>query len=422
MYDAITSGIRKFAPTGSKNMQFMALALGNSGSIDYVEYFLNKSNHPPGTPLNAISFHHYGQPNSRDGSPNNTAYEQLFTQADGWIPQVQAIMAARDALNPTVILDADEVGVILPDDNDNKFTADEPGFPAIFWNAAAAMYVYLFGVTSQIGLDVLGHSQLIGYPSIPFPRGAPYNGNWTAPPQFPSVSLLSWGGVFGNPGDGTAKYWALKLLVDEFRAGPPAGLYAPADADVLVSTVTTGGGPPLSSPFCASVPNLDTLSMFCATGVINAITFASYGTPTGACGSWAVNPACNAPNSSAIVTAACVGKASCTVAADTPTFGDPCYGTVKTLAVEATCSTGGGAQTAPLAVFAQAFVEAAGSGARKVLIVNKSPAPQTVSLAGASGATWNVLDEASGFGPARAVALASDMWTLAPYALGVLRL
>lgn len=163
------------------------------------------------------------------------------------------------------------------------------------------------------------------YPSIPFPRGAPYNGNWSAPPQFPSVSLLSWGGAFGNPGDGTARYWMLKLLNDEMRSGPPSGPYAPADADVLVSTTVSGGGAPLSSPFCADVLNLATMSMYCATGVINAITFASYGTPTGSCGSWAVG-SCNAPNSTSIVESYCLGKASCTFNADTPTFGDVRWG------------------------------------------------------------------------------------------------
>ena len=109
------------------------------------------------------------------------------------------------------------------------------------------MYGYLFGTTAVMGLDVLGESQLIGYPSIPFTRGAPYNGAWTAPPQFPSVSLLSWGGAFGNPGDGTARYWALKLLNDEMRSGPPSGPYAAADADVLVTTTVSGGASPTPS-------------------------------------------------------------------------------------------------------------------------------------------------------------------------------
>lgn len=123
------------------------------------------------------------------------------------------------------------------------------------------------------------------------------------------------------------------------------------------------------------------------------------------------------------MTAKCVGKQSCTFPADTPTFGDPCYDVVKHLAVQATCSTGGGAQAGQsLPVYAQAFVEDAGTGARKVLIVNTRSTPATVTLAGATGATFNVIDEATAFGPARADTLAADTFTLAPFALGVLRL
>ena len=179
-------------------------------------------------------------------------------------------------------------------------------------------------------------SQLIGYPSIPFQRGPPISGAWTAPPQYPSVSMLSWGGVFGKPGDGTARYWALKLLVDKFKAGPPAGTYRAGDADALVNT-TTSQLPSLSSPFCADEINLSTLSMFCATGTIDKILFASYGTPYGACGSWAVNPSCNAPNSTSIVEAACVGKAACSIPTDTPTFGDPCCACFAKAACGAFC-------------------------------------------------------------------------------------
>jgi hypothetical protein len=51
------------------------------------------------------------------------------------------------------------------------------------------------------------------------------------------------------------------------------------------------------------------LSLACsdAGSVVSAVSFASYGTPAGACGSWAVG-ACNAANSTAVVEAACLGK------------------------------------------------------------------------------------------------------------------
>jgi len=72
---------------------------------------------------------------------------------------------------------------------------------------------------------------------------------------------------------------------------------------------------------------------------ITSIDFASYGTPSGSCGSF-VAGACNASSSAAVVSSACVGKSSCSISADNGTFGDPCVGTVKQLEVQASCSGG----------------------------------------------------------------------------------
>jgi len=46
---------------------------------------------------------------------------------------------------------------------------------------------------------------------------------------------------------------------------------------------------------------------------------------------------CNAANSTKIVEMYCLGKPNCTVPVQTNVFGDPCYGTVKHLSVQATC-------------------------------------------------------------------------------------
>ena len=333
LYDAIVLGIKRHCPRGAANLKFFGL--GGAGE-SYVLYFLNKSHHTdPSIPIDLISVHSYAGASARNGSTGNgvpgQAYaESFFPHAESFVnslPSVYATIAASDY--PNVLVDADEVGVILPDDNDSVYTADAPGFPAIYWNAAAAMYAYIFGASALVGLDVLGESQLIGYPSIPFSRGPPINGPWTAPPQYPSVSMLSWGGAFGQQGDGTARYWALKLLGDSFRAGPPGGAFDAAHADALVNTSVSGGGAPMSSPFCADEPNLSVLSMACPQGVISDIIFASYGTPTGSCGTWAVNASCNSNQSVAVVKAACLGKSSCSVPTTTPVFGDPCYDTVR---------------------------------------------------------------------------------------------
>jgi hypothetical protein len=71
--------------------------------------------------------------------------------------------------------------------------------------------------------------------------------------------------------------------------------------------------------------------------VIAAVQFASYGTPTGACGAFAVG-SCNAANSTAIVQALCVGKQTCTIPVGDAEFGDPCFDTVKVFSGQVVCS------------------------------------------------------------------------------------
>ena len=70
-----------------------------------------------------------------------------------------------------------------------------------------------------------------------------------------------------------------------------------------------------------------------AQAVIDKIDFAAFGTPTGWCGNFQHDPACDASNVTAYVTAACVGQNNCSVLSY-PTFGDPCFGTVKDLVIQ----------------------------------------------------------------------------------------
>ncbi len=88
---------------------------------------------------------------------------------------------------------------------------------------------------------------------------------------------------------------------------------------------------------CASVAENQPLMLACPVGqTIDAITFASYGTPGGTCGAFTLGT-CNATNSVSIVTAACAGQQSCTVMATNGVFGDPCSGTVKRLWAQYSC-------------------------------------------------------------------------------------
>ncbi|XP_045801470.1 beta-galactosidase 8-like [Trifolium pratense] len=71
--------------------------------------------------------------------------------------------------------------------------------------------------------------------------------------------------------------------------------------------------------------------------VITSIKFASYGTPLGTCGNF-YHGRCSSNKSLSIVKKACIGSRSCSVGVSTDTFGDPCKGVTKSLAVEATCA------------------------------------------------------------------------------------
>ncbi|EEF52642.1 beta-galactosidase 5 [Ricinus communis] len=79
----------------------------------------------------------------------------------------------------------------------------------------------------------------------------------------------------------------------------------------------------------------------CAPGqFIAAIKFASFGTPSGTCGSFQQGT-CHAPNTHSVIEKKCIGQESCMVTISNSNFGaDPCPNVLKKLSVEAVCSTG----------------------------------------------------------------------------------
>lgn len=74
-----------------------------------------------------------------------------------------------------------------------------------------------------------------------------------------------------------------------------------------------------------------------AGAVFTGVTFASYGTPTGSCGSYATS-SCHAASSTTKVLSYIVGQSTATIPATNAVFGDPCSGTLKRLYVTATYS------------------------------------------------------------------------------------
>lgn len=215
-YDAIVSAIHRVSP----QTKFMGLALAfPSQDPQWFEYFLNPKNHAPGIPLDFISFHFYASP-ALDESPE-TWQHTFFDQADGFLAATRYILAIRDRLSPRTKIDTDELGVILPTDGleirAGKALPDH--IPHRYWNAAGALYGYLFIELAKLGVDVIGESQLVGYPS-----------------QFPSVSMIDY-----NNGKPNARYWVLKVIKDNFHPG-----------DKLVTTSMQAGqdaDPPVAQAF-----------------------------------------------------------------------------------------------------------------------------------------------------------------------------
>ena len=202
-YDAMVEGIRRASP----ETKFMGLALATPRDVpQYFEYFLNPKNHKPGIPLDYISYHFYAIP-----TYSQTIQDQQYTyfdQADNFLTATRYIESIRKRLSPETKTDCDELGVISADDT----TQGEPGhvmqpIPPAYWNLAGSLYAYLYIELARMQIDIIGESQLVGYPT-----------------QYPSVSMMNWENNKPN-----ARYWVLKLIKDNFHPG-----------DMLVDTGVSG--------------------------------------------------------------------------------------------------------------------------------------------------------------------------------------
>ncbi|MFI5134045.1 MAG: glycosyl hydrolase family 39 [Chitinophagales bacterium] len=186
-YDAIVSAIKKESP----NTKFVGLALAFENTPEFFEYFLNPKNHKAGIPLDMISYHFYATA-SMEQDINIMQYT-FFDRADGFLNTVRYIESIRKRLSPATQTTTDEIGSILSSD----FAPKEVPIPDEYWNLSAATYAYVFLDLIHQGIDVIGESQLVGYPS-----------------QFPSVSMMNW-----KNGKPNARYWTLKLIKDNFSKG-----------------------------------------------------------------------------------------------------------------------------------------------------------------------------------------------------------
>jgi hypothetical protein len=214
LYDAIVRAMKKVQP----ELKFVGVSLAIPGqNPDFFEYFLNSKNHESGVPLDCISYHFYAVP-----TPDETLDIQqhtVFAQADGFLNTVRYIETIHKRLSPETATMINEIGIISADDIaqvDPNHVAKP--IPDSYWNLAGAEYAYLFAELTRLGIDVVGESQLVGYPT-----------------QFPSVSMVEW-----NNGKPNARLWVLKLLHDNFGPADKIVEFAPVSPFVTDHPYLTG--------------------------------------------------------------------------------------------------------------------------------------------------------------------------------------
>ena len=196
-----------------------SVILNFSTHPEMFEYFLNHANHRAGIPLDMISYHFYATP-----TPEQTIDHWQYTffdQADKFLATVRYIEAIRKRLSPETRTTLDEIGTILPTDwHPNHPNAAGPSISSAYWNASGALYAYVFVETAKLGIDVLGESQLVGYPS-----------------QFPSVTMVD-----SNTGKPNARMRVLELIHQNFSSGSTlvSTKIPTSDVDAQAFTTSTG--------------------------------------------------------------------------------------------------------------------------------------------------------------------------------------
>ncbi|MDP9081069.1 MAG: glycosyl hydrolase family 39 [Bacteroidota bacterium] len=184
IYDALVTAIRTVLPKA----KFVGLALAYE-KPEWFEYFLNPKNHKSGIPIDMISYHCYASANSKQKFDD---YEYaVFDKAENFINTVTYIENIRQRLSPNTKTDVDELGTFVNDEMRNQ------PIPPIYFNLSASTYAYFFIELTKLGIDVIGESQLVGFPT-----------------QFPDVSMINYINNKPNP-----RFWVLKLIRDNIHKG-----------------------------------------------------------------------------------------------------------------------------------------------------------------------------------------------------------
>lgn len=208
IYDHVVKALKEIAP----DTKFIGMSLAFENNPEWFEYFLDHKNHQDGVWPEGISYHFYGTPDFPK-QPLDYYQYSFFNKADAFLAKVTYIENIRKRLSPGTFTTINELGSILGGQQGKDI-------PHAYWNLSGAMYAYLYVALTRLGIDVAGESQLVGYPT-----------------QFPSVSMMNWKN--GNP---NARYWVLKLLIDNFGQGDQLVQTGINTGDIIAQAFITSSG------------------------------------------------------------------------------------------------------------------------------------------------------------------------------------
>jgi hypothetical protein len=210
LYDAVVAAVRAVSP----QTRFVGASLAFPRQApEFLEHFLDPRNHAPGTPIDAVSYHFYASPSA--DQPREALGFTAFEEADHFLTGVRFIERTRQRLSPQTRTMVNEVGMIA-----DHLLGPDGRIPEHYWGLSGAVYAYLWSRLAELGIEDVGESQLVGYPT-----------------QFPSVSMVDW-----NTGRPNARYWTLKLLRDAFAPGDRLVATRSASGAVHARGVVTSGG------------------------------------------------------------------------------------------------------------------------------------------------------------------------------------
>jgi len=165
----------------------------------------------------------YSYPTNGGYTPDPTTFARLFDYADTLIETtVKPVDAVIAALSPGTKTVLDETGTDMDGVLSGVGGTSPPNDNPRYWVAAAGYWAYIYARASNESSTVVqvGASQFMD-----------------APGQEPSVTLVDWAS-----GNGTARFWVVRLFVETFDVGVSQRLATTTTTTAAASVLMGGGG------------------------------------------------------------------------------------------------------------------------------------------------------------------------------------